>query len=85
MALPEECKGILVGVGLVLPGEVQVDVRDLLAAVAQEGLKGDVETVLHIGRPAHGAHLVGHVRPAAIGLPGGKIRVLALGAAVVGR
>ena len=84
VALPEELKGVLVGVGLVLPGEVQVDVGDLLAPVAQEGLKGDVEPILHVLCAADGAHGVGHVRPAAVGLPGGEVRVLALGAAVMG-
>ena len=85
VVLPEQLKGILVGLGLVFAGKVQVDIRDLFAAVAQERLKGDVEAVLHIGRPADGTDGVRHIRAAAKARPGVKIRVLALGAAVMGR
>ena len=77
------------GVGLVLPRKVQIDVGDLVAPEAQKGLKGDVETVLHILCAAHRTHRVRHIRPAAIGMGGVlgivEVGVLALGAAVVGR
>ena len=46
MALPEELKGIPVGSGLILAGKVQVDIRHLFAAEAQEGLEGDIKAVL---------------------------------------
>ena len=69
VALAEELKGVFVGVGLVFAREVQVDVGDLVAAEAQEGLKGDVEAVLDVFGAADGADPVGHVRAAAIPLP----------------
>ena len=40
--LAEEFLGIAVDVGLILAGEVQVDIRLLVAVKAQEGLEGDV-------------------------------------------
>ena len=87
MGLAEELKGIAVGLGLVLAGEVQVDIGDLVAAEAKEGLKGDVEAVLYIGRAADGTNCVLHVRVAAraLGLGGLEVGVLAARAAVVGR
>ena len=88
VGLSKELKGVSVGAGLILAGEVQVDIGHLVAAEAQEGFKRDVEAVLHIGRAADGAHRVGHVRSAAVGVGGilgvVKVGVLALGAAVVG-
>ena len=87
VGLSEELEGIAVGVGLVLAGEVQVDVGHLVAPKAQEGLEGDVEAVLHILGAAHRTTGVGHIRSAAIGvlriLGVIKVGVLALGAAVV--
>ena len=87
VGLPEQLKGVPVGVGLIFAGEVQIDVGHLVAAEAQEGLEGDVEAVLGVGRSADGAHRVGHVRAAADPLlfGGVEVRVLALGTAVVGR
>ena len=85
LGLAEHLDGVAVGPGLVLPGEVQVDVRHLAAAEAQEGLEGDVEAVLHVLSPAHRAVFVRHVRAAAVGAVGDELIVLALGAAVVGR
>ena len=41
MGLTKELKGILVGAGLVLAGEIQVDIWDLVAAEPQEGLEGN--------------------------------------------
>ena len=66
MAFAEQLKGVLVGLGLVLAGEVQVDVRHLGAAVAQEGLEGDVEPVLVHGCAAVGTGFVGQVCAAAV-------------------
>ena len=75
------------GLGLVLPGEIQVNVRHLVAAEAQEGLKGDVEAVLIKGSPTLGTHRIRQVRPAAVALghvEGGEFAVR-IGAAVMGR
>ena len=87
VGLPKELEGVPMGVGLVLTGEIEVDVGDLIAAKAQEGLKGDVEAVLLILGAAHRADGVGHVGAAARpqGLGRLEIGVLAVGAAVVGR
>ena len=85
LGLPEHLNSVAVGPGLVLAGEVQVNVRHLAAAEAQEGLKGDVEAVLHIPGPAQGAVLVRHVRSAAEGSVSDELTVPALGTAVVGR
>ena len=52
LGLAEHLDGVAVGPGLVLAGEVQVDIRHLAAAEAQEGLKGDVEAVLDVFRAA---------------------------------
>ena len=73
------------GFGLILAGKIQVNIGNLITAEAQESLKGDIEAVLHIGRPTYRADLVRHIRPAAIGLSKRKIGVLALGAAVMRR
>ena len=85
MVLAEELKGVAVSGGLVLTGKVQVDIRHLLAAVAQEGLEGDVEPVLDILGPADGTDRIRHIRAAAVPLPCREIAVLAVGAAVMGR
>ena len=74
-----------VGTGLVFAGEVQIDVGHLTAAVAEEGFKRDVKAVLDIGFAAQGTRLVGHIRAAAVAAVGDKLRVFALGAAIVGR
>ena len=74
-----------VGAGLVLAGEVQVDIGHLVAAEAEERLKRDVETVLAQLRPAPGAHLVRHIRAAAEARAGVKVRILALRADIVRR
>ena len=89
MGLAKQFEGIAVGIGLVLAGEVQVDIGHLVAPEAQKGLKGDVEAVLHILRAAHRAHRIRHIRPAAVGMGGVpgivEVGVLAVGTAVVGR
>ena len=81
----EEFFSVLVSPGLVFAREVQVDIRHLVAAEAQEGLKGDVEALLaHLGA-ALGAILVGHVRAAAEARAGLEVRVVAVRADVVRR
>ncbi len=86
MALAKELKGVAVGPGLVLAGEIQVDIGHLVASEAQKGLEGDIKAVLHIGGPAHRADGIGHIRPAAVPMGGAvlKVSVLTFGAAVVG-
>ena len=85
LCLAEHLHRVAMGPGLVFPGEVQVDIRHLAAAVAQKGLKGDVKPVLHQLFPALGAAFVRHIRTAAIAAVGDELRVLAPGTAVVGR
>ncbi len=70
---------------LIFAGEVQVDIRHLAAAVAEEGLERNVEAVLDVFRAADGAQLVGHVRTAAVALVAVELHVAAPGAAVVRR
>ena len=82
----EERLGIFVGLGLVLAGEVQVDIRRLLVAgEAQEGLKRDVEALPLHARAALRAVLFRHVRAAAVAAVGDELRVAALGADIVRR
>jgi len=85
LGLTEHLNGVAVGPGLVFAGEVQVDIRHLAAAEAQEGLKGNVKSVLHVFGAADGAHLVRHIRAAAVAAVQDELAVLALGAAVMGR
>ena len=79
---------VLMGLGLVLPGEVQVDVRLLVPFKAQEGLERDVEAVLVQRLPADRAVFVRHVhsRLAAIGLHVLllEVHVMAFGTVIVG-
>ena len=87
MGLSKHLHTVGMGLGLVLPGEIQVNVRHLVAAEAQEGLKGDVEAVLVKGSPTLGTHRIRQVRPAAVALghvEGGEFAVR-IGAAVMGR
>ncbi|CAN4043737.1 NADP-specific glutamate dehydrogenase, partial [Dysosmobacter welbionis] len=85
LGLSEHLDGVAVGPGLILTGEVQVDIRHLAAAEAQEGFKGDVEAVFDVFCAAHRADLVRHVRAAAVGAVLNELRMLAIRAAVVGR
>ena len=85
LGLSEHLDGVLVGPGLVFTGEVQVDIRHLAAAEAQEGLKGDIEAVFDVLGAADGTDLVRHVGAAAVGAVGDELGVLAVGAAVVRR
>ena len=64
----EERLSILMGLGLILTREVQVDIRGLfVSGVAQEGLKGDVEAVTPQRGAAEGAVFLRHVGAAAVG------------------
>ena len=73
-----------VGARLIFAREVEVDIRHLAAAVAEESFKRDVEAVFGILRAADGTHFIGHVRAAAI-LSRVELDVAALRAAVVRR
>ena len=76
---------MLVCPGLVLTGEIQVDIRHLTAAVAQKRLKGDVKSVLSVLCPAHRTILIGHIRAAAVAAIGDELSMAAFGAAIMGR
>ena len=52
---------VVVGLTLVLTGEVQVDIRLLVSLEAQEGLKGDIVPVLHKRLPADRTQLIRHI------------------------
>ena len=85
LCLSKHFDGVTVSPGLIFAGEVQVDIRHLAAAEAQEGLKGNVEAVLHVLGAADGAHLVRHIRAAAVAAVQNEFAVFALRTAVVGR
>ena len=85
LRLAEHFDGVTVSPGLIFAGEVQVDIRHLAAAEAQEGLKGNVKAVLHVLGAADGAHLVRHIRAAAVAAVQNEFAVFALRTAVVGR
>ena len=59
----EQLLGVLVCSGLILAGEVQVDIRGFVAIKPEEGFKGDIVAVLQIGGAADRAHLGGQVKP----------------------
>ena len=85
MAVAKHLNTVVVRSGLVLAGEVQIDIRHLVAAEAQEGFEGDVEALLGQGRAALGADRVRKVCTAGHTVGHFKGGVLAFGAAVVGR
>ena len=62
MILSEQLKGIAVGLGLIFAGKVQIDIGYLIPAETQEGLEGNVETVLLVRGSADGAVHVRHIR-----------------------
>ena len=84
LGLAEHLDRVRVRARLIFAREVQVDIRHLAAAVAEEGLKRDVEAVLDVFCAADGAQLVGHIRAAAV-LAAVELHVAALGAAIVRR
>ena len=71
--------------GLIFAGEVQVNVRHLAAAIAQEGLKRNIKSILDVFRSADRTDFVRHIRTAAVRTIHNKLMVLAVGTAVVGR
>ena len=85
VVLAEEDLRVLVGNGLVGTGEVQVDIRDLIAVEAEEDGKRDVVAILDERRAADGADFVGKVVAAAVGAVGDELAVLAVRAAPVRR
>ena len=85
LRLAEHFDGVAVSPGLIFAGEVQVDIRHLAAAEAQEGLKGNVKSVLDVLRTANGTNLIRHIRAAAVAAVQNEFAVFTLGAAVVGR
>ena len=70
---------------LILTREVQVNIRHLAAAEAEEGLKRNVKAVLDVLRAAFRAVLIRHIRAAAVAAVGDELAVPALRAAVVRR
>ena len=87
LRLSEHLDGVAMGAGLIFAGEVQVDIGHLTAAVAEEGLEGDVKAVFDILGAALGAHLIGHIGAAAVAAVGDELvmQALRIGAAVMGR
>ena len=84
LGLSEHLDRVRVCARLIFAREVQVDIRHLAAAVAKKGLKRNIEAVLDVFRAADGAHLVGHIRAAAV-LAAVELHVAAFGAAIVRR
>ena len=78
LGLSEHLDRVRVCARLIFAREVQVDIRHLAAAVAKEGLKRNIEAVLDVFRAADGAHLVGHIRAAAV-LAAVELHVAAFG------
>ena len=85
VGLAEQFLGVAVHVGLVLAGEVQVDIRFLIAVEAKEGLEGDVVAIHQHPGAAMGAVFVRQVKAVVHAAISDELAVLALGAAVVGR
>ena len=85
VGLAEQLFGVAVDVGLVLAGEVQVDIRLLVAVKAQEGLERDVVAVHEHPGAAVGAVFIRQVEAVVHAAVGDELAVSALGAAVVGR
>ncbi len=85
IGLAEQLLGVAVHVGLVLAGEVQVDIRFLIAVEAEEGLEGNVVAVHQHPGAAVGTVFIRQVKAIVHAAIGDELAVLALGAAVVGR
>ena len=81
----EEFLGVAMDVGLILAGEVQIDIGFLIAVEAEEGLEGDVVAVHQHPGAAVGAVFIGQVEAVVHAAIGDELAVFALGAAVVGR
>ena len=83
--LAEQLLGIPMHIALVLAGEVQVDIRLLVAVEAQEGLEGDVVTVHDQGCAAAGAVFIRQVKTIGHAAVGDEFAVLAVWAQIMGR
>ena len=87
LLMAEDDLRVGVGLGLVLAGEVEVDIRLLVSLEAKERLKGNVKARLYQRLPADRADPVRHIdaAPAHVGLDLFRIEVavVALGAVVV--
>ena len=85
MARAEHFDAVLVGARLVFARKVQVDIRDLVTAEAEERLKRDVEAVLIELRAALRANGVRQVGPAVDAIRNVEGAVFAFGAAIMRR
>ena len=61
LTLAEDDLRIIMGLTLVFSGEIQVNIRLLVPLKAQEGLKGNIKSVLCQGEPAHRANFIRHI------------------------
>ncbi len=79
---------IFVGLGLVFPGEIQVDIRLFVPLESQEGLEGNVKSLLVQGCPAYRTGPIRHVDTglAGIGLHliTVKVHIMAFTAVIMG-
>ena len=85
VGLAEQFLSVAVHVGLVLAGEVQVDIRFLITVKAEEGLEGDVVAIHQHAGAAMRAVFIRQVKAVVHAAVGNELAVLALWAAVVGR
>ena len=80
--------GVLMSLGLVLTGKIQVNIGLLVAFESEECFKRNIKTVFFKRRPAFGTQFIGHIatRSSGIGsdLVGVKIHIMA-GAAIIMR
>ena len=88
MTRAENHLGVIMGMALVLTGEVQVDIRLLIPLESKESLEGNVKSLFIQRMSADRTNLVGHVTAGttAVGLylVGIKIHIVALRTDVVG-
>jgi len=65
MSLTKQFLGVLMGPGLVITREVQVNIRNLVTFKPQKHLKGDIKAIFFIQGMAIGTFFIGQVSPAA--------------------
>ena len=68
LSFAEYLFGIGVGLGLVISGKIQIDIRLLIALESKEGLKGDIESVFYKRLSAYGTDLIRHVTAGLVGI-----------------
>ena len=85
IVLAEQHLRVFVGYWLINAGEVQIDIRHLIAIKAQKDRKGNIVPILDKPRTADRAVLVGQVVAAAVGAIRNEMAVLAVGAAIMRR